>query len=547
MKTKTIFGALLVALVSLSSMTGCGKTSGKDKYDKNGRLILELQNLYFKQDFTGDDQYSQFLEEKFDVSFKPSNYSYTDWDKDVQIQMGNANLLDTVHFNLKSYNFGRTYEDWTNKRYIKALPEDLSKWPNLNKMINDISNVDALKIKDPDDGKLKLFGIPIANDISTPEKDFSHFTYVYRRDWLKDIDAKGLEKNPDTYKPLLHDDDVYTWEEFGKILEAFKAKVDEEKINGQLVLVDESWGFPSVTNFYKNVPHCFTYGKDGKVINAFTSEEYLEGLEVAKGYVTDKFYSQDQFDYDETVANAKYASGLAGILYDNFNLSNYITLRKAFKKNNKKVNLEDGTALMKVKGPDGKFALEGTENWFSMTMFNYDISQKKQEKILDILDYLLSEEGTRLAIYGLEGIDYSIDESTGEVTLLDGWEKIEGSDEYSPKTNGAKYLRYMATLGDDTKSYDPFTDMDAFNILNEWQDEMKAAKEAGNLRVVKEPGELSWMSTPQKNKNNKPLLDEANKIVLKYAFGKISDYVGEINKNVNWDRVLKEMNDKLGK
>lgn len=546
MKTKTVFGVCFAALMSLSALTGCGKTSGKDKYDKDGRLILELQNLYFKADFTGDDRYSQFLEDKFEVSFKPSNYSYNNWDKDVQIAIGNANILDTVHFNLKSYNFGRTYEEWTNKRYIKALPEDLSKWPNLNKMISEISNIESLKIKDPDDGKLKLFGIPIANDISNPEKDFSHFTYVYRRDWLKQIDEEGLKKDAN-YQPLYHEGDVYTWEEFGKILNAFKKKVDDEKINGQVVMVDESWGFPSVTNFYKEVPHCYNYGEDGKVINAFTSDKYMEGLEVAKGFVDDTFYSQDQFTYDETVANTKYASGLAGILYDNFNLSNYITLRKTFKKNNKKVDFEDGTALMKVKGPDGKFALEGTENWFSMTMFNYDISEKKQEKILDIIDYLLSEEGTRLAIYGLEGIDYSMDANTGEITLLDGWEKIEGTDEYAPKTNGAKYLRYMATLGDDTKAYDPFTDMDAYSILSDWQDEMAAAKEAGNLRVVIEPGELSWMSAPQKNKQTKPLLDEANKNVLKYAFGKLSDYKAEFDKNVNWERVLKEMNDKLGK
>ena len=547
MKTKALFGAMFAALLSVTALSGCNRSSGKDKYDKDGNLILELQNLYFKADFTGDDMYSEFLEKKFGVKLVPSNYTYNDWDQEVNIAIGGNNILDTIHYNLKAYNFGSTYEKWINNRVVKALPEDLSRWPELKKMINNISNVDALKMKDPDDGKMKLFGIPIANDISTPEKDFSHFTYVYRRDWVKEIDAKNASKPG--YTPLYKEGDVYTWDEFQRILAAFKVKVAEDKINGEVVMVDESWGFPSVTNFYKDVPHCFTKDENGKAINAFTSDQYIAGLETAKSFVSNIYYSQDQFSYIETTANTKYVNGLAGILYDNFNLSNYITLRKTFKKNNKNVNFEDGTALMKVMGPDGNFALEGIENWFSMTMFNYDISDKKMEKILDILDYLLSEEGTRLAVYGIEGQDYNI--INGEVELTEsGWEKIDGTDEYSPKTNGAKYLRYMATLGDDTKSYDPFTDMGAYNIIRAWQDEMKAAKLAGKLRVVKEPADIDWMSTPTKNSKTEGILADANKTALKYAYSKINSidaYKAEFAKDPNWERILKEINDKLGK
>ncbi len=46
--TKLVFGACLTALLSLGALTGCnGNKSGKDKYDKQGRLILELKNVYF--------------------------------------------------------------------------------------------------------------------------------------------------------------------------------------------------------------------------------------------------------------------------------------------------------------------------------------------------------------------------------------------------------------------------------------------------------------------------------------------------------------------
>ena len=537
---KIIYGALFTALMSLSALTGCGGNNAADKYDKNGRLILNLKNVYFDQ-WQGEDMYTDIINEKFGVSIKASNYAYEDWDTMVNTAINGNNLTDTIQFNLKAYNFGSTYEEWVNFGMLKALPDDMSNWPNLKAMLDNISDIDALKI----DGK--LYGIPIANDIKNPQKDFSNFTYVYRRDWAKQIDE--LNKDKAGYQPVYREGDVYTWDEFTRLCDAFNTNF--KTLSGMSqgsVLVDEEWAFPSVTNFYKDAPHCYAKDADGKAIANFAGEKYLAGLEVAKDFVsTKKIYSQDQYNFAPNKANQLYLGGQAAILYDNYSLANYIKLRKLFKASQKQVNLDDGTAFLKIKGPDGKFALEGTENWFSMTMFNADISSKKQEKILDILNYLLSEEGTRLAIYGKEGYDYTIVD--GEVVLSEiGWEKDAMTGQYANKTNGAKYLRYMATLGNDTKAYDPFTEKDAYDLLNAWQEEMKTAKAAGNLRVVKEPADISWMSTPEKNDKTEGLLNDANTAVLKYCFDKISleNYIKSFEVN-NWKKVLQEINAKLGK
>ena len=537
---KIIYGALFTALMSLSALTGCGGNSAADKYDKNNRLILNLKNVYFDQ-WQGEDMYTDIINEKFGVSIKASNYAYEDWDTMVNTAINGNNLTDTIQFNLKAYNFGSTYEEWVNFGMLKALPDDMSKWPNLKSMLDSISNIDALKI----DGK--LYGIPIANDIKNPQKDFSNFTYVYRRDWAKQIDE--INKDKAGYQPVYREGDVYTWDEFVRLCNEFNTNFKTlSGMNQGSVLVDEEWAFPSVTNFYKDAPHCYAKDADGKAIANFAGEKYLSGLEVAKDFVsTKKIYSQDQYNFAPNKANQLYLGGQAAILYDNYSLANYIKLRKLFKASQKNVNLDDGTAFLKIKGPDGKFALEGTENWFSMTMFNADISNKKQEKILDILNYLLSEEGTRLAIYGKEGYDYTIVD--GEVVLSEiGWEKDAMTGQYANKTNGAKYLRYMATLGNDTKAYDPFTEKDAYDLLNAWQEEMKTAKAAGNLRVVKEPADISWMSTPEKNDKTEGLLNDANTAVLKYCFDKISleNYIKSFEVN-NWKKVLQEINAKLGK
>ena len=534
---KIIFGAAFTALLSIGALTGCGRNNAEDSYDESGRLILNLKNVYFDQ-WQGEDMYTDIINEKFGVTIKASNYAYEDWDTMVNTAINGNNLTDTIQFNLKAYNFGSTYESWVDFGMLKALPDDMSKWPNLKRMLDNISNVDALKI----DGK--LYGIPIANDINNPQKDFSNFTYVYRRDWAKKID----EMYPDR-EPVYREGDVYTWDEFNRLCDALNTNIKTlSGMNQASVLVDEEWAFPSVTNFYKDAPHCYAKDDSGKAIANFSGEKYLAGLDVAKDFVSEKkIYSQDQYNFAANKANQLYLGGQAAILYDNYSLANYIKLRKLFKASQKYVDLDDGTAFLKIKGPDGKFALEGTENWFSMTMFNADISDKKQEKILDILDYLLTEEGTRLAIYGKEGYDYSIVD--GKVVLSEmGWEKDSMTGQYAAKTNGAKYLRYMATLGNDTKSFDPFTDQDAYQLLTAWQEEMKTAKAAGNLRVVKEPADISWMSTPTKNDKTEGLLNDANTAVLKYCFNKISldDYKKSFDSN-NWKKVLSEINAKLGK
>ncbi len=538
---KIIYGACITALLSIGALAGCKSKSGADKYDKNGRLILELKNVYFNN-WEGADTYTETLNEMFQVAIRPTNYVYGNWDEMVNVAINGDNLTDVIHFNLKAYNFGSTYEKWVDGQIIKALPDDLSKWPHLQEMLSHVSNIDRLKY----DGK--LYCIPVMSDIVNYEKDFSNFTYVYRRDWAKQIDEMPVNVNNPNYIPIYKEGDVYTWEEFNRLLAAFKTHIkDITGTNQSIPLVDQPWAFPSVTNFYKEVPHCFVKDSNGKAINAFTSDEYMAGLEVAKNLASETIYSPDQgsFTEENDKAYQAYKGGFAGVLYDNFSLANYIQLREYMRKEPK---LDDATALMKVKGPDGKFALEGTENWFSATMFNYDISEKKMNKILDIMDYLLSEEGTRLAIYGKEGYDYNI--VNGEVELTEkGWEK--GADgKYAPKDNGAKYLRYMATLGNDTKSFDPYTDMDAYNILNAWTEEMKQAKKDGLLRVVKEPADIDWMSTPTKNDKTEGLLADANVSASKYAMsykGFDKNAYLDSFKNASWERVLKEINEKLGK
>lgn len=530
MKRRNLLLISLVSILGMSTIISCG---GDNEYDKDGKMILDLRNLYFS-DWTSTDVYTEYIQDKFNVKINASSYGWNSWADEVSGAINGNHLSDVFHYDIESFNFGNTYQDWAEGGILKALPTDLSSWPNLKSMLEDVSNINALKL----DGK--LYGIPVTYNIKNPEKDFSSFTYVYRRDWAKEIDER--HKNDSTWVKIYKENDVYTWEEFERLIKAFD---NYEESDNYYALGDVEWGFPSLTNFFKDVPHCYLKNNEGKVVNAFLDDKYISGLNYAKNYVDKKYYGHDQYSAKDGDILKDYKAGKCGIYYDNLSLSNYITLRNDFKKNQKLVDLNDGTAILKVKGPDGKFALEGTDNWFSMTMFNSDISDDKMNKILDIIDYLLSEEGTRLATFGLEGYDYEL--INGEVSLLStGWEK-DSEGKYINKENGAKYLRYMATLGNDTKDVDPLTDKETYDILNNWTQEMSEAKSRGELRVVKEDPEIKWLSCKNKNEKTSAMLSDANDLVMKYCYGNnsvktIEQFKAAFENDNRWKSVLEEIN-----
>ena len=247
--------------------------------------------------------------------------------------------------------------------------------------------------------------------------------------------------------------------------------------------------------------------------------------------------------------NDKYTYNRVGILYENLTYSNYIAIRTKLKNSNssnKSFNLDDATAIMKIRGTDGKYALEGTDNWFAMSFFDGRIDDTKQGKLLDLMNYLLSPEGTTFAIYGKEGFDYEMVNGKPQI-IPENWDDGEGN--MVGPNNGAKFLRETVSLGYDTQAYDPTIDQTAFSYLNSWESEMKAALKKGELKVLKEEDEVRWVETPFKNANVGRMRTAALKNVMKYTYGELStiDKYRSSFSEAEWTKLLKEVNSALNK
>ena len=544
MKNKKLL-LMLVALIGMGTLVGCKKKQKQDEYE-DGKLKISIRNLYF-DNWVGDDQYLREIEDQFNVKLSVSAYSYNNWNDQVSSAVNGDNLPDSFDFNLDSYNIQNTYRKWAEDGMIKPLPSDMSQWPLIDSYIKKCDNYEKLLI----DGK--LYCIPVLKDFANYQKDFSPFTYVYRRDWAKQWG-------------VYQENDVYTWEQFIALLDKFYVELTPTK---RSAIADVEWGYPSIINFYKDFPHIFGYNEaNNTVFNNYTSEKFLAGLELAKEYSdgAKKYYAIDQYNYVDREGEiiSEYEGNKVGVFYENLSLKNYTNLRAEVLKNNKTFTpqqLDDATAIMKVKGPDGKFALEGAQNWFSATFFSADVSDNKLSKILDVLEWTLTDEGTIMALYGDEGYDYVIDDEDynyevgdSKVKLIElpgyGWEKtVEGK--YPKKDIAARYLRNLVTLSYDLEGQDPMTDQGAYAALSAWETEMKQAKANGLLRVIKENPDVEWSNSSSKNKNSSKMLKDGNTSVISYCYGNTKsyskqNYLDSFNTQI-WTKCLNEMNAELAR
>ena len=531
MRKQILFLGAMGLVVSSFSIAGCGKKTKTDTYDKDGNLMIHLRNLYFN-DYQGGGEYLKRLEKKFKVSLSFENYQDEQWQTQVTSQIKGGDIPDVFHSNVTNYNFVNTYKKWAKENVTKPLPEDLSRWPYLKNVLDNTTNKDALLING------RLYGIPIAKNTSDFSITFSQFTYLYRRDWAKQWG-------------VYQENDEYTWEQFEALLAAFTNHLDKSK--NQYALGDVEWGFPSITNFYKSVPHCFAYDEvTDKYVNNYLTDEYITGLEKSKEFAgRDKgYYYPSQNTLQTGDMRKEFMNGRIGVFYENISYANYWAIRDGImdivKGAYTEQQLDDVTAIMKVRGPDGKYALEGIDNWYSMTLFDKRISDAKLEKILDILDWLLSPEGTELAVYGIEGYDYLKDPETGKIELIpESWHDSDGKP--IDKKNGANYVRYLVTLGNDTLSINPSTDWHIANYLDDWEAEMKTAYANNELRIFKEKDEVMWLDTQLKSLYSENIRSGANKVAMQYTYSQISldTYKGSFG--YPWGDVLNEINTTLHK
>ncbi len=365
------------------------------------QLELSISFMGIKDGFDApgakDDAIFNDLQKKFNITVNPVQITWNDWQEKAKVWAASGQLPD-IFPNVIAVDNPAMYASWAKQGVIKALPEDLSNYPNLARIMA-LPAVQPLKV----DGKFYMIPRMTYNDSSDWILDRP---ITYRKDWAAQA---GFTSDPQSF------------EEFVTMIKAVMKQhpgIVGVALNAQPYLLTQMLGsFPEMSNERSWVK------EDGKWIPAYASARAYDGIKQLR-----QLYSEGLLDKDFAIQKAgdgftKFLNGQAFISYGG-------TLTEpqnvdAFKKANPDAKLTDAIGLMNIwPAADGnRYTFVETPYW-SELFFSNEIDDEKFERALQLMDYMVSEEYAALRHNGIEGVDYKIEDGKA-ISLLQGDETLK--------------------------------------------------------------------------------------------------------------------------
>lgn len=368
---------------------------------------LETENIsigYWKIDRMSDvqkDAMRDEMEKRFSISITPVSVDWSNY-KDYYQMLNATNSLPDVFATLtissNDANDSAYYEDLIASGSIQPLPDDLSDYPNLEKLM------DQLEYTRYKDGH--FYAIPRVSFLDS-SLSCTDAAMLVRRDWM---DKLGL-------------DDPKTLDEFIDLISAF-ANNDPDG-NG----IDDTIGYNvnALSALGKWVmlgiaPECNTYSwilKDDCYIPSWYSEDFYKVVAAYRrmyetGGLDPSFYLKNPNEVIDDFASGKLgaleyksAPGSIQVIEEQWNLYN-------------SEPFEDCVDILTMfPAPDGNIYCNTSSPFWSESFISSGVSETKMKRILALFDYLLSDEGIRMSKYGIYGTDYTVDKDGNYTCLLD--------------------------------------------------------------------------------------------------------------------------------
>jgi len=328
---------------------------------------------------------------KFNVTIKPVGVTWNDWQEKNKVWAASGSLPDVFADCQAGSDLLNT---WAQQGIIKALPDDLSAYPNLQKLFS-LNSVKPLAI----DGKFYM--VPRGGDLTMATNEASGMSraVMYRKDWAA---AAGYTEAPTTYDGLI---------EMTKAMMAQHPNAVGIATNNPAFLETLS------LDIY---PELATWGawvfENNQWIPSFASERTVAFMDRLQKLYKDGILDPDFITEKDGDALGKFVSGNACVMLG----GNFEAQAQVFMDSNKDVTkLEDAFGFIApFAAADGNsYQFTNTPYW-SETYISAQVDDVKQQRILMMLDYMYSHEFAGLMNNGIEGVDWQKGD-TGNVSLLD--------------------------------------------------------------------------------------------------------------------------------
>lgn len=406
---------------------------------------------------SGKSAMDKYFMDKFNVKYEFIPVTWGDWMEKARLWIAADEMPDVLWMDVKIEGTGE-FKNWAASGAFKALPDDLSPWPNLKAWYDKMTSAKAMFTVNG-----KLYGWPATRNNPDWVKNTYQGVATYRRDWAK---AVGLYK----------EGDVYTWAEAKALMKAVMEKDPGKNGKGQTIpLTFESWAFPGTLMealAYQDQRDPYVKGKDGKWMPVWATEDYKNEVKFAVDLFRSGYIWKDQTLVKGSEGSDKFRAGQVFMHWGNSNGGWITDCYDVMKKNGVIKDIGDIAPMMILSPKDNKtFWLTETEDYWSVSCFSHKVDDAKMRRILDMWDWLQSPEGNVFRAFGVPGKDFTVNKD-GSRTLL--WPRNERGDPVDPYSDAkvAKfYLRQPGWYGsfpetsrkDTDVLFSKLMDMQAYN------------------------------------------------------------------------------------
>lgn len=421
---------IVVVVLSLGACTGSKKSENTTSTEK-GSSTPAATNPYAKKlkismcvldaEKSGKTEKNKWFNEKFNVEWEYIPVTWGDWFEKVRAWVAADDTPDLLWWDMKLNNTSE-FRAWAKQGAFREIPSDLSKWPELAKQRELLVSDDKVLTVDG-----KLYGWPAYRNNPEWLQNAYYPMFAYRRDWAKEV---GMYKKGD----------MYTWDEVKAMIKAVQEKDPGKNGPGNTFgITSEAWAFPGVfmeilgmaedRNGYVKV--------NGSWMPYIATPEFLEELKFVAELYRDGYIWKDQMVVGGSEGADNFYGGRSFMFLGNNSPSWF---NGAFTKmlDNGIIKGTDQIAPMVVFSPkDNKsFWLTQTEDYWTVTNISHKVDDEKLNRILDMWNWLLTEDGRKFRVAGIPGKDYK-DKADGTMEIL--WPKNPDGSYKSPYVDMAFY------------------------------------------------------------------------------------------------------------
>lgn len=384
--------------------TDTGSDGTEDRFAEPMEISIAVWNIGDAITDT-DDAVLKTIYDKFNITIKPYAVTWGDYAEKITLWAAAGNLPDMTAYEA---GYTSTYTDWTTQGVVRALPSDLSLYPNVAAQVYSDGGKAVNCVTDSDTNPT-YYAVP-RPQVKNVEETMLDYGIFLRKDWME---AVGVTEVPDNVDDLI------------SLLQKFQTEdPDGNGIDDTIGLTGYSFRWMSGVMTGTCTPSInglrWVYAEDGSIEPVWKNESFLEGMKVMK-----KFYDAGVLDPDYIILKGeegrdKFKNGQAGAyVHSGPTLAALQIMESAFATKYPDKAFEDLLVSVPLfNDKDGHPEYVQGETFWSETYLSKNVSDEKADRCLALLDFLLSDEGYELVSLGIEGVDYTKD-ADGNITLID--------------------------------------------------------------------------------------------------------------------------------